>query len=104
MSKVKTSVHRILRHLGFDVVSLASARPSVPGSDIILGSFPPFEHYYVIGPKENYFIHEGYQHRRTTVALTHGLESCNALRTKGGIRQICQKMMHHRVAAKATTL
>jgi len=66
MSKVKTSVHRILRHLGFDVVSLASARPSVPGSDIILGSFPPFEHYYVIGPKENYFIHEGYQHRRTT--------------------------------------
>ena len=68
LNRVKTSVHGILRQLGFDVVSSASARPSVPGSATILGSFPPFEHYYATGPKENYFIREGYQHRTTAVS------------------------------------
>jgi hypothetical protein len=37
-----------------------SSRPSLAGSETILGSFPPFEHHSLTGRKENYCIHDGY--------------------------------------------
>jgi SAM-dependent methyltransferase len=38
-------------------------KPSIQQSDIILGSFAPLNSYYKVGPRSNYYIHEGYQIR-----------------------------------------
>lgn len=52
----ETVAHQFARSL----VSGPSSRPSVTGSETILGSFPPFEYHFLTGRKENYCIHDGY--------------------------------------------
>jgi len=59
----ETSAHKFARYL----VSGSLPRPSLIGSEAILGSFPPFEHHFITGRKENYFIHDGYYPREATV-------------------------------------
>ncbi len=39
-------------------------RPIVAGTESVRGSFPPYSGLYFIGSRENYFIQDGYQHRR----------------------------------------
>jgi SAM-dependent methyltransferase len=60
-----TSAHRFVRHL----VSGLSSRPSLTGSETILGSFPPFEHHFVTGRQENYCIHDGYRSRQAAASF-----------------------------------
>jgi SAM-dependent methyltransferase len=38
-------------------------RPMIEVRKPILGSFPPYDEWNVVGKRHNYFIHEGYQHR-----------------------------------------
>jgi len=38
-------------------------KPCIQHSDKILGSFAPLNAYYKVGPRANYYIHEGYQSR-----------------------------------------
>jgi len=52
----ETSAHSFARYL----VSGSSSRPSIAGSETILGSFPSFEQHFITGSKENYCIHDGY--------------------------------------------
>jgi len=61
--RLETSARKVARHL----VSGLSSRPSLAGSETILGSFPPFEHHFVTGRKEHYCIHDGYCPRQATV-------------------------------------
>lgn len=61
--RLETSAHKFARHL----VSGLSSRPSLAGSETILGSFPPSEHHFVTGRREHYCIHDGYSPRQTTV-------------------------------------
>jgi hypothetical protein len=63
VSALKRSAHKIARKFGYDIVSSASARPAICGSEAILGSFPPFNQYFAVGRRENYFIHNGYEAR-----------------------------------------
>ena len=52
----ETSAHKFARNL----VSGALSRPSIAGSETILGSFPSFEQHFITGSNENYCIHDGY--------------------------------------------
>jgi hypothetical protein len=52
----ETSAHKFARNL----VSGTSSRPSIAGSETILGSFPSFEQHFITGSNENYCIHDGY--------------------------------------------
>ncbi len=38
--------------------------PFIVGNYIITGSFPPYQELHRIGSRENYFIHDGYHHRK----------------------------------------
>ena len=53
-SMIKTLGHRILREV---------RRPVVHGNTQMLGSFPPYAELCTIGSRQNYFIHDGYEHR-----------------------------------------
>lgn len=61
---LQLGVDKFLRPLGLAAVPVEVARPCAWGSPSILGSFPPFSDYFCVGSRENYFIHEGYQHRQ----------------------------------------
>jgi predicted ester cyclase len=52
----ETSAQRFARSL----VSGSSSRPSISGSETILGSFPSFEQHFITGNTENFYIHDGY--------------------------------------------
>jgi hypothetical protein len=52
----ETSAHKFARNL----VSGTLSRPSIAGSETILGSFPSFEQHFITGSNENYCIHDGY--------------------------------------------
>jgi SAM-dependent methyltransferase len=54
---------RVLRPLGCEVVGSDLARPCVWGSLPILGSYPSYSQHSATGSAENYFVHNGYQHR-----------------------------------------
>ena len=57
--RLKLSAHRCLRAFGLKIIRTNRVRASEP----IMGSFPPHREYSAIGSAENYFIHDGYQHR-----------------------------------------
>lgn len=59
---LKRTVRHPLRRFGLDIVRYdGMSRPIIDGSPAILGSFPPWPQR--VGTFENYFIHDGYQHR-----------------------------------------
>lgn len=64
MEAVKLLVHKVFRTFGYDVFSMQSHRPVLFGSPAILGSFPPARQHSLVGSPENYFIHDGYRHRK----------------------------------------
>ena len=55
--RVKSVLRKILRAAGFDVVRVF---PQLH----IIGTIPPRLQHWSIGQAENYFIHDGYRHRR----------------------------------------
>ena len=69
-----------LRPLGCDIVTVDVARPCSWGVRPVLGSFPPFADVNLIGARENYFIHDGYQHRDKAIYFndTAYEEECQA--------------------------
>jgi hypothetical protein len=61
--KLKLCAHRCLRAMGLEIM-----RTKPPdASERIMGSFPPHREYAAIGRAENYFIHDGYQHRAEAI-------------------------------------
>jgi len=59
IGRLKLNLHTALRRVGFDVVR---TRPKWPPPRVT-GTFPPHKEYWTVGRPENYFIHDGYQHR-----------------------------------------
>jgi SAM-dependent methyltransferase len=61
----KTLIKRILRSSGYAIVRSHEARPFIPGSPRILGSYPPAAQILTpqLGTRDNWFIRDGYQHR-----------------------------------------
>jgi hypothetical protein len=55
---------KILRPLGVAVVPLEAARPCAWGAKTIVGSFGPSADTCRTGSRHNYFIHDGYEHRK----------------------------------------
>jgi SAM-dependent methyltransferase len=54
-SILRRSLQKLRPHL--------NGKPCVHGSKRIGGSFPSYRDLYTIGSRENYFIHDGYEHR-----------------------------------------
>ena len=59
---LKRTIHTVFRMYGFDIVRVHRNAPK----SIVTGTFPPYQEYYSIGKVENYFIHDGYNHRSET--------------------------------------
>ncbi len=57
---VKATGQHILEKFGLYLTN----RPVVVGRDSILGSYAPYGQLSTIGSRSDYFIHEGYEHRR----------------------------------------
>jgi hypothetical protein len=62
MQTLKACVHCALEKFGL-YLTTRPPRPEICGKTPILGSFPPYEELHVIGKRQNYFIHDGYEHR-----------------------------------------
>jgi len=58
-SEIKSAIQCTLGKTGFYL----SRRVCVPGSNPILGSFPPYGTLNALGNRSNYFIKDGYSHR-----------------------------------------
>jgi hypothetical protein len=61
--RLKLYAHRCLRALGLEIKRTQRA----VASERITGSFPPHLEYSTVGRAENYFIHDGYQHRAEAI-------------------------------------
>lgn len=61
MFNLKHHINDYLKHLGYSLVR--DYRPTIVGAPTILGSFPPRDEYARVGRPENYYIHDGYNHR-----------------------------------------
>lgn len=64
LASVKLLAHKALRRVGYDVISVRTARPVHFGSEHVLGSYAPFRAWWCVGDPSNYYIHDGYQHRK----------------------------------------
>jgi SAM-dependent methyltransferase len=62
ISILKRCVNGLLGAFGLQLSRILP--PIVAGSPRISGSFPPYEELHRIGTRQNYFIHDGYEHRK----------------------------------------